>query len=504
MSNTLYRKYRPQTFFEVVNQNHVKVTLINQIEQDRVGQAYLFAGPRAVGKTTLARLFAKAVNCEKREKGQHEPCNKCPSCKEISEGNSLDIMEIDAASHTGVDNVRETIIASSRLAPSKRKYRVFIIDEVHMLSVSAFNALLKTLEEPPSNVIFILATTEIYKVPSTIISRCQRFDFRRISLGEIAARLREIAKKEKREIADEVIASIARQSGGHMRDAESMLGQIFALGRKVDMELAGLVIPKSDFNAVADYVNALARKETAKAIQQINNMVKQGVDLTQFCSDLLEFLRKVLVVKVDQNLNQFTMELEAEQEAMLKNLAKDLNMARITEMINAFMDKKREVKSAEIPQLPLEVASVELTQGGRGIDIIPQKITKIFTREKGVEEGGEQESNQKVNLQLEDVEKKWPEFIDRVRAKNSSLAFILKVAKIIEVKKDKIKIAVGYKLHQEKICQKGTREKIEEHLSGVFGGSVRLDCSVEKDKEKEKSEGVVKNILNVFGGRVVD
>ena len=290
MSNTLYRKYRPQTYAEVVNQNHVKVTIVNQIEQDRVGHAYLFAGPRAVGKTTLARLLAKAVNCEKREKGKHEPCNKCASCKEINEGSSLDIMEIDAASHTGVDNVRETIIASSRIAPSKRQNRVFIIDEVHMLSVSAFNALLKTLEEPPTNVIFILATTEIYKVPSTIISRCQRFDFRKISLGEIADKLREIVKKEKREIDDEVIVSIARQSGGHMRDAESMLGQVFSLGKKVDSELASLVIPKSDFNAVAEYVTALARKETATAIQQVNNMVKQGVDLTQFCTDLLEFL----------------------------------------------------------------------------------------------------------------------------------------------------------------------------------------------------------------------
>ena len=352
-------------------------------------------------------------------------------------------------------------------------------------------------------------------------------------MGEIADKLREIVKKEKREIDDEVIVSIARQSGGHMRDAESMLGQVFSLGKKVDSELASLVIPKSDFNAVAEYVTALARKETATAIQQVNNMVKQGVDLTQFCTDLLEFLRKVLVVKVDQNLSQFTMELEAEQESVLKGLVKDLNIARITEMINTFMDKKREVKSAEIPQLPLEVASVELTQGGKGIDIIPQKITKIFTKEKPVDgeqrnketeepasanlastakattakeaaTAGKQESKKKASLQLEEVEKKWPEFIEKVRNKNSSLAFILKVARVKEVKKDKIKICVDYKLHQEKICQKGTREKIEEHLGNVFGGSVRLDCSVEKDQEKEKSEGVVKNILNVFGGRVVD
>ncbi|PJB19346.1 DNA polymerase III, subunit gamma and tau, partial [Candidatus Falkowbacteria bacterium CG_4_9_14_3_um_filter_36_9] len=186
---TLYRKYRPQNFKEVVGQNHIKLTLEQEVESGKIAHAYIFCGPRAVGKTTLARVLAKAVNCERIKAGEHEPCNKCSSCQDITIGRNMDIMEIDAASHTGVDNVRENIIASTRIFPSRSKYKVFIIDEVHMLSLSAFNALLKIIEEPPAYVLFILCTTEIHKVPTTIISRCQRFDFKRISLSDMTGKL---------------------------------------------------------------------------------------------------------------------------------------------------------------------------------------------------------------------------------------------------------------------------------------------------------------------------
>ncbi|MBT7007089.1 DNA polymerase III subunit gamma/tau, partial [Candidatus Falkowbacteria bacterium] len=195
MSIALYRKYRPQAFGDVTNQNHIKLTLQNEIESDKIGHAYLFCGPRGTGKTTLARIFSKTVNCLDK-KNNNEPCNGCDSCNEINDGKSMDIIEIDAASHTGVDNVRENIISNARFTPTSRKYKVFIIDEVHMLSISAFNALLKILEEPPQYVIFILATTEIHKVPNTIISRCQRFDFKKIIFNELVDRLRWICTQE--------------------------------------------------------------------------------------------------------------------------------------------------------------------------------------------------------------------------------------------------------------------------------------------------------------------
>ena len=223
MSNTLYRKYRPQIFAEVISQNHVKTTLANAITMDKVAHAYLFAGPRGIGKTTLARILAKALNCN--EKDKLEPCTKCSSCLEIAEGRSLDLIEIDAASNRGINEIRE-LREQVRVSPSKEKFKVFIIDEVHMLTNEAFNALLKTLEEPPAHAIFILATTEIHRIPETIISRCQRFDFKKIPIPETVKHLEFLVKQEGIKVEKKVIENIARFSQGYLRDAISMLGQI--------------------------------------------------------------------------------------------------------------------------------------------------------------------------------------------------------------------------------------------------------------------------------------
>src|SRR5690242_6333091 len=225
----LYRKYRPKTFADVAGQEHVKAVLKNEAAAGRAAHSYLFAGPRGVGKTSLARIFAKALNCVSRAK-DGDPCGVCEACQEIAEGRALDVIEIDAASHTGVDNVREEIVEHARFAPAKLAWKVFIIDEVHMLSTSAFNALLKTLEEPPDKVVFILATTELHKLPATVISRCQRFDFRRIDQAALTARLKGLAEKEGYAVDADVLETIARSSDGCLRDAESLLSQLLALG----------------------------------------------------------------------------------------------------------------------------------------------------------------------------------------------------------------------------------------------------------------------------------
>ena len=238
---TLYRKYRPQRFAELLGQDHVGQTLRNEVARKQLGHAYLFSGPRGIGKTSTARILAKAVNCLAPKGG--EPDNTCEACVSINENRALDVLEIDAASYTGVDNIRE-IIEHSRFTPSTLTYKVFIVDEVHMLSAAAFNALLKTLEEPPSHVLFILATTEIHKVPDTILSRCQRFDFRRLSESDLAKRLRWIAEQEDRAVDDEVIDAVVRVADGSSRDAESILGQLFALGgKKITRAEADLVLP---------------------------------------------------------------------------------------------------------------------------------------------------------------------------------------------------------------------------------------------------------------------
>ncbi|MEK7167667.1 MAG: DNA polymerase III subunit gamma/tau, partial [Patescibacteria group bacterium] len=306
---SLYRKYRPQSFQDLIGQNHIKITLQNEIELDKIGHAYLFCGPRGLGKTTTARLFAKSINCFNRESGKSEPCNECLSCRSIINNNSVDIIEIDAASHTGVDNVRENIIENARFTPSSSKFKVFIIDEVHMLSTSAFNALLKTLEEPPAHAIFILCTTEIHKLPQTIISRCQRFDFKKVSSDNMLKRLEHLVREEKKKVAKKVLQNIVLHSEGCVRDAESLLEKILTLGDDITEEQAELVLPRSDFNQIISLLNFLLDKNATASIELINQLVSDGVDLSIFLDSLVEFLRKVLLLKVNGRLSNLGLEL---------------------------------------------------------------------------------------------------------------------------------------------------------------------------------------------------
>ena len=302
MQQTFSQKYRPKQWQELVGQKHIKLTLQNEIISGNIASAYLLCGPRGIGKTTIARLFSKSINCLERDKKSAEPCGKCQACQLQLENKALDVVEIDAASNTGVDNVRENIINNARVAPSSLKYKVFIIDEVHMLSLSAFNALLKTLEEPPQNTIFILATTEAHKVPATIISRCQRFDLRIPNIEEIADRLVEIAGFEKFKLPLDAALAIARFSEGHIRDAESALGQVTALSDdgNITLELVDLVIPRSDANLFVKLFAILVDKQTALGFEFIQKLVTEGVDLLEFNKAFIDFLRKAMLYQVGQ------------------------------------------------------------------------------------------------------------------------------------------------------------------------------------------------------------
>lgn len=360
MSLAIYRKYRPQKWSDLTGQNHIKVTLQNEIEAGKIAHAYLFTGPRGIGKTTSARLFAKAINCENRKEGESQACGTCNSCLELVEGNDLDILEIDAASHTGVDNVRENIIANARFTPAKRKYKVFIIDEVHMLSISAFNALLKILEEPPEYAIFILATTEIHKVPATIISRCQRFDFKKINAEDLIKRLSMICQQEEVKVPKKVLADIARISEGASRDAESLLGQILSLGEKeVSEEEASLIIPATHYDSVLELTDCLENKNSQQAISLINKLTDEGADLLQLTDELIEFLRRILLGKITGSLKDFSLDLDQDMEKKIVDLSGKFEVNELIELINIFISKKQEIKTAAIVQLPLEVAVIE-------------------------------------------------------------------------------------------------------------------------------------------------
>ena len=301
-SIALYRKYRPQNFNEVVGQEYIVQTLKNSIANESVSHAYLFSGPRGSGKTTLARIFAKTINCQSQKNGQ--PCNKCDSCVEITASKSLDLIEIDAASHTGVDDVRE-LIDGIRFAPVKSKYKIFIIDECHQLSKPAFNALLKTLEEPPAHAIFMLATTEAHKMLPTVISRCQRFDFRRLNSFEIIEKLEYILKKEKLTFEKEALQLIALNARGSFRDAESLLDKCINFtgpNKKLEQKEVKDILGVVDVGQIAVFLDFIIAKNTQGAISFINTVMKDGIDIQEFSKTLIFYLRSSLLLKINPGL----------------------------------------------------------------------------------------------------------------------------------------------------------------------------------------------------------
>lgn len=366
MNLVLYRKYRPQTFGEIVGQEHVIQTLTNAIAGEMISHAYLFGGPRGTGKTTIARIFAKAVNCQNRKAGESEPCNKCHSCLEITEGRSLDLLEIDAASHRGIDEIRE-LKEGIRFSPTKSKYKVFIIDESHQLTKEAANALLKTLEEPPSHAIFVLATTEIHKMIPTIISRCQRFDFRKLTVPEIIKRLETICKKEDVKIEKAALELIALNAAGAIRDAESLLDQALTFSntlkrdlKKEDIKsLLGLV----EVEMASGFTEFICQKNAAGAINFLNEIADKGSDLPEFSKSLINYLRQALILKVMgvENKNSLIVGLTEEEFQKLKNQSAVFKEEEWRNIINLFLDAENKMKYSPIPQLPLELAIVETT-----------------------------------------------------------------------------------------------------------------------------------------------
>ena len=359
----LYRKYRPQTFAEVIGQEHVVQTLTNAISSGMISHAYLFSGPRGTGKTTLARLLAKAVNCENRKSGEYEPCNKCSSCLEIMQGNEMDLIEIDAASHRGIDEIRE-LRDGIKFVPTKSKYKVFILDEAHQLSKDAANALLKTLEEPPSHAIFVLATTEIHKMIPTVISRCQRFDFRRLTLPEIIKRLEIIAGKEKVKVERAALELIALNSGGAIRDGEGLLDQALTFaGSRGEIkaedikDLLGLV----EVELVAKFCDFLCQKKASEAINFLNEVTDRGADLQEFAKILINYLRQALILKITgvEEGNPIITGLTKEEFQKLQNQAANFKEEEIRNILNLFLEAENKMRYSPILQLPLELAIIE-------------------------------------------------------------------------------------------------------------------------------------------------
>lgn len=351
MSQALYRKWRPRKWDQVVAQDHIVQTLRNAIKAERVGHAYLFSGPRGTGKTTTARLLAKAVNCLNADQAER-PCDECVNCLAVNEGRFLDLIEIDAASNTSVEDVRD-LRDRINYSPSDGKYKVYIIDEVHMLSTAAFNALLKTLEEPPPHAIFILATTEIHKIPATVLSRCQRHEFRRIPVEKIVAALRGICDEEKIEADEESLLLIARQSTGALRDAISLLDQLASSGRLIDLELAQTVLGTATSQLVFDLVDALLKNDPALGMKTIHQALDGGSDPRQYARQVVEYLRNLLLLKMG---NEKQVEATKEAKTRMREHGNLLEINTLMNWIEQFNIAISDLRTTWQPSLSLEVA----------------------------------------------------------------------------------------------------------------------------------------------------
>ncbi len=368
MSNlVLYRKYRPKSFSEIVGQEHIVRTLTNAVSREMVSHAYLFSGPRGTGKTTTARLFAKSLNCHNRKEGKAEPCNKCPSCLDIINGRSLDLIEIDAASHRGIDEIRE-LREGIKFSPAKEKYKVFILDEAHQLSKDAVNALLKTLEEPPPHAIFVLATTEVHKMLPTIISRCQRFDFRKLKLPEIEQRMSYICKKEGVKIDKAALELIALNSGGAVRDAESLLDQVLTFAYTVNSEEIKAekvrdILGIADNSLISQFLEHIRNNNSAEALKFLNQIMEKGFDPQEFARALVRYLRRLLILEINpEDENPIILGLTGEEKKFFKEQAKSFGGEKIHKMIDLFLDAENKMRYSSIPQLPLELAIVDITE----------------------------------------------------------------------------------------------------------------------------------------------
>ncbi len=382
------RKYRPGTFDDVIGQSHVVQTLMNSIATKRIAHAFLFSGTRGVGKTTVARILAKALNCEQGPTGS--PCNTCVNCQEITQGISVDVVEIDGASNTSVDDVRE-IRENVKFTPFRGQYRVYIIDEVHMLSNSAFNALLKTLEEPPSHVVFIFATTEIHKIPATILSRCQHYNFRRISKAEIVRRLRHVADQDGLTIEDRSLMALARASEGSMRDGLSLLDQVIAFGGKTirhqDLETLLGAVPQERVRAM---VEAVVEQNSAKALQVIAGLLDQGHDVRAYCADLVEYVRNMLVAAVVPSGAELRGLVEATDDdlAQLAHDAERFTVEQLQELFRLWSSAEDSLRVSTHPRFVLETAAVRATRLLRSGEGASRSVETKPPQEKPVPDRG--------------------------------------------------------------------------------------------------------------------
>ncbi len=546
-SNTFYRKYRPQKFSEVIGQKHIVTTLTNALKNGKIAQAYLFTGPRGTGKTTLARLFAKAINCSDRNPSTKtqgafagaEACGKCSHCLLVAEGRSFDIIEIDAASHTGVDNIRE-LRETVALPPSLGSHKVYIIDEVHMLSIGAFNALLKTLEEPPAHIVFILATTALHKVPDTIVSRCQRFDLSRFPIGGIVEKLTHIAKEEKCKISDGALEMIAHAAEGGMRDAESLFMQIISLGiSPITEETVSQALGTSKKENITTLIGLVGEKRLFESLSFVREISAKGTDLSLFASLLLHTMRDILLINTNPHQGPTLIEgLTTEQKDELQQLARLFTPQEILLALECFQVAQRDSKTAVIPELPLEIAIVKILANtveppagrienepqSKPVAIPPKPVapdekkvdTKTATK---IESSIEKPSTpvipnpdlKEALFDLSHIKEHWLSILNTAKQLNASISLGLSTARPVETNGSTIVIAVKYPFHKERLEEAANQLTLEKAFDTILGAKMKLVIKVDDALQAKKGGAspeadpnpLINQALSMLGGRVV-
>jgi DNA polymerase-3 subunit gamma/tau len=559
------RKWRPQTFDEIIGQEHITTTLKNAIKQGRVAHAYLFCGPRGIGKTTTARILAKALNCEKGP--TPNPCNNCISCKEITEGRSLDILEIDGASNNGVDEIRN-LKDNVKFFPAHGKFKIYIIDEVHMLTPEAFNALLKTLEEPPPHVKFIFATTAPHKVIPTILSRCQRFNFHRLSAGDMVKKLKVIAEKEKIDIDDTAIFNIVRAASGSMRDAESLLDQLAtycknSVAVKDINKLLGIV----EQDTLSEFSQSIIDRDTAAAIKLINKLVDEGVDPAQFIQGLIEYFRCAMIIKEGKELAGL-LELTKDEIDAISKHAQALTTEDILYILYSLINTNYSIRKSPSPRIPLELLAVKLTRK-ESIVSLEEIMRRLAALEKEISaKGAEAEGTQKVkegapvsgipiknqppaeNPQINNMDintpqtpeppqslepqaalyrirEIMPQVIKNIKQEKIYIASCLSEGKLIDFRDNILTIGFFKKhsFHKESLEKAQNKKIIEEHLLKLLNYKVRAEFVIIKDEEepasaekatadkkgkeqespfkKAVSDPIIKSALDIFDGNIM-
>ena len=502
----LYRKFRPGEFEDVKGQDHISKTLQNQIKAGRIGHAYLFCGTRGTGKTSVAKIFAKAVNCEQPVNGS--PCGVCETCKAISAGTSMNVIEIDAASNNGVDNIRE-IREEVAYRPTEGKYKVYIIDEVHMLSIGAFNALLKTLEEPPEYVIFILATTEVHKIPITIMSRCQRYDFKRITIDTIADRLAELMEKEGIEVEDRAIRYIAKAADGSMRDALSLLDQCIAfyLGQKLTYDHVLEVLGAVDTEVFSRLLREILKRDVTKVLCTLEELIMQGRELGQLATDFTWYLRNLLLVKSSDNMED-VLDVSTENLQQLKEEAQMVEYDALIRYIRIFSELSNQLKYATQKRVLLEVTLIKLCKPEMETsqDSLLERIRAVEEQvEKGVaspktevvyinrREGSGEEIEEKPKVELpkalhEDVQEAVKKFPMIRNQASGMLKVYLKQARLSVGNQDQLLLVFDDELAAGFAGTDGHKEEIQSLIEANIGKTIEIEVRhVEEGRRFEDS-----------------